>query len=850
MRKSIIKSTIVVIVFFAALFIIGNVMNKGNADMTTEMEAATYPVVSVNYGGFQINKMHGYRDVMEVDQMRECITPLAAGRKMQLTIDTYGNRIGGLRFEVRSVDGSRLIENTEVEGYEQSGDEIRVSFGIKDLIENNQEYLFVLVLTTGAGKEIRYYTRIVNPEEYYVADKLEYVRDFSNKTFDKEAAKSLTKYLESNAEGDNTTFGRVTIHSSFHQVTWGDLDITRISNPEITIKDLGAETGNFVMEYYVSMPYGSETNYYRVKEYYRIRHTADRIYLLDYERTMNQIFNEKGNAYANNKILLGIVGEEPILRESDGGNAAVFVSGNRLFSYNIVDNKLALLFGFYDGENMDARTLYDGHKIKILNVDEGGNVIFLVYGYMNRGRHEGQVGISVYYYDSTVNTVEEMAYIPCSHSQAILMKEVDQLSYINRNGKLYLLWDDQIYAVDVVKHSSEIVVENLTEENYKVSDSNRMVVWQNRAGIDEDEETAAYGELILMNLISGAQKTIQAGPRERIIPIGFMGEDLIYGIAREDDIQKDYAGNEVIPMYLVRIANESSGVLMEYRQENVYVLSGTVEGNQIILKRLQKTEDGTFTEIADDQIMNAESAQESKNTIEVAAVDKYEKLTQIALKSKIDVSTLLHLTPKEVLFEGGRNISLPEVSVPLDRYYVYGKYGIETVCTNEGRAVKLADGISGTVTAKDGSYIWQKGNRSLRNQIMAIQGEAISEGRDSLAVCLDTILAYEGVVRNSQYMLRRGDSVLDILKESLEDARVLDLTGCTLDAVLYYVNRDIPVLAMMQDGTAVLIVGFNEKNTVVMNPEIGNVYKVGMNDSTEWFEQNGNHFITYIRDTK
>ena len=848
--KSIIKSTIVVIVFFAALFIIGNVMNKGNADMTTEMEAATYPVVSVNYGGFQINKMHGYRDVMEVDQMRECITPLAAGRKMQLTIDTYGNRIGGLRFEVRSVDGSRLIENTEMEGYEQSGDEIRVSFGIKDLIENNQEYLFVLVLTTGAGKEIRYYTRIVNPEEYYVADKLEYVRDFSNKTFDKEAAKSLTKYLESNAEGDNTTFGRVTIHSSFHQVTWGDLDITRISNPEITIKDLGAETGNFVMEYYVSMPYGSETNYYRVKEYYRIRHTADRIYLLDYERTMNQIFNEKGNAYANNKILLGIVGEEPILRESDGGNAAVFVSGNRLFSYNIVDNKLALLFGFYDGENMDARTLYDGHKIKILNVDEGGNVIFLVYGYMNRGRHEGQVGISVYYYDSTVNTVEEMAYIPCSHSQAILMKEVDQLSYINRNGKLYLLWDDQIYAVDVVKHSSEIVVENLTEENFKVSDSNRMVVWQNRAGTGKDEETAAYEELILMNLISGAQKTIQAGTRERIIPIGFMGEDLIYGIAREDDIQKDYAGNEVIPMYLVRIANESSGVLMEYRQENVYVLSGTVEGNQIILKRLQKTEDGTFTEIADDQIMNAESAQESKNTIEVAAVDKYEKLTQIALKSKIDVSTLLHLTPKEVLFEGGRNISLPEVSVPLDRYYVYGKYGIETVCTNEGRAVKLADGISGTVTAQDGSYIWQKGNRSLRNQIMAIQGESISEGRDSLAVCLDTILAYEGVVRNSQYMLRRGDSVLDILKESLEDARVLDLTGCTLDAVLYYVNRDIPVLAMMQDGTAVLIVGFNEKNTVVMNPEIGNVYKVGMNDSTEWFEQNGNHFITYIRDTK
>lgn len=846
MKKSIIKSMIVIIVFFTALFVISDIMNKGNTDMTTEMEEATYPVVSINYGGFSINKLHGYREVMEVAQMRECITPLASGRKVTLDIDTFGNKIGGIRFEVRSVDGNRLIEDTKIEEYEQSEDKIRVSFGIKDLIENNQEYMLVLILTAG-GQEIRYYTRIINPEEYYVADKLEYIRDFSDKTFDKEAARDLTKYLESNTEGDNTTFGRVTIHSSFNQVTWGELDVTRISGPEITIKDLGAETGNFVMEYYVSMPYGSETNYYRVKEYYRIRYTAERIYLLDYERIMNQIFNEKANAYANNKIMLGITGEEIALRESDGGNVAVFVSGNRLFSYNLTDNKLALLFGFYDEKNMDTRTLYEGHKIKILNVDEGGNVIFLVYGYMNRGRHEGQVGISVYYYDSTVNTVEEMTYIPCSRPQALLMKEADQLSYINRNGKLYIMWEGQIYGVDVINYSSEIVVENLTEDNYKVSDSNRMIVWQNNASSD-GEGSRAGRELILMNLTSGAQKTIRAGSYERLIPIGFMGEDLIYGIARESDIQKDYAGNDIVPMYLVRIENESSGVLMEYRQEGVYILSGTVEGNQIILNRMQKQENGTYVEISDDQIMNAESTSESQNTIEVAAVDKYEKLTQIALKSKIEVEAMLHLTPKEVLFEGGRNIELPDSGEEQDRYYVYGKYGIETVCTDAGGAVKLADSISGTVTAENGSYIWKKGNRSLRNQIMAIQGEAAGEERNSLAVCLDTLLAYEGVVRNSEYMLRREDSVLSILEESLEDVRVLDLTGCSLDAMLYYVNRDIPVLAMMQDGSAVLLVGFNEKNTVVMNPETGSVYKVGMNDSAEWFEQNGNRFITYIKD--
>lgn len=841
MRTTLIKGAIVIIVFFSALFVISNLMNKGNADMTTEMGAATYPVIAMNYGGFRINVLHGYRDTMEVNQMRESLTPLVSGRKVNLDIDTYGNRVNGIRFEVRSVDGGRLIEDTTIEEYEQTNDQVKVSFGIKDLIENNREYLLVLILTMGNNDQIRYYTRIINPEEYYVADKLEYITDFSRKTFDKEAAKELTKYLESNSEGDNTTFGRVTIHSSFQQVTWGELDVKRETGEEITIKDLGPETGNFVMEYYVSMPYAGETCYYRVKEYYRIRYTEERIYLLDYERTMNQIFNEKGKVYANNKIMLGITGEEIPLRESEGGNVVAFVTGNRLYSYNLADNKLALLFGFYDEENSDSRTLYDGHKIKILNIDEGGNVFFLVYGYMNRGRHEGQVGISLSFYDSSVNTVEEMIYIPCDCSQDILMEEVDQLAYINKNGKLYLMWENRMYEIDIVNRSSEIVVENLTEENYKVSDSNRMVVWQ------KTDERLRSRELVLMNLVSGSQKTIRAGSGERIIPIGFMEEDLIYGIAREREIQEDYAGNSIIPMYVIRIENETAGVLKEYRQEDIYVLSGEVQGNQIILERVVKQEDGTFTETVEDQIMNSESELQTQNTIEIAAVDKYAKLTQISLKSKIEADALMHLTPREVLFEGGRGITLLESQEEIERYYVYGKYGIETVSTEAGKAVKLADSISGIVVAGDGEYIWKKGNRSLRNQIMAIQGEQMSEERNSLAVCLDTILAYEGIVRNSEYMLRRGDSVLTILRESLENEQVLDLTGCTLDSVLYYVNKDIPVLAMMEDGSAVLIVGFNEKNTVIMNPETGTVYKVGMNDSVSWFEQNGNRFITYIK---
>ena len=60
-------------------------------------------------------------------------------------------------------------------------------------------------------------------------------------------------------------------------------------------------------------------------------------------------------------------------------------------------------------------------------------------------------------------------------------------------------------------------------------------------------------------------------------------------------------------------------------------------------------------------------------------------------------------------------------------------------------------------------------------------------------------------------------------------------------------DREIPVLAMLGDGNAVLIIGFNEKNVVLMNPETDKVYKMGMNDAADWFTENGCHFISYVK---
>lgn len=841
MKKFLIKGAIVLAVFIAALFTISNIMNKGNTDMTTEMAQATFPVITLHHGGWEVNELHGYGDEMDVNYMRECITPLSVGRKLNLTMDTHARQIRELSFEVRSIDGERLIENSKVTDYEEAGGILTASLQLKDLIEDNKEYMLVILVKINGGQEIRYYTRVIHAEEFYTAEKLDYVMDFSGKTFDKEQAKELTKYLESSSKGDNTTFAKVDIHSSFKQVTWGDLNVERLTYPKVTIRELSSQTGSFLLKYYVGIKEGKRTGYFAVEEFYRVRYTAERMYLLDFERRMEQIFDTESDVFGNSSIDLGIMGDEVALKENEGGNVIAFVAGNRLFSYNVVDHKLAFLFGFYNSENKDERALYDQHRIQILNVDEGGNVTFMVYGYMNRGRHEGKTGISVFYYDGTVNTTEELIYIPYYKAPELLLAEVEQLSFVNRDGTVYLMIDNAIYGINVVSRMCETIVKNLQEGCYQVSDSNRMMVWQKGNKLYEGKE------LVLMNLNTGRQTVISAGRDEVIAPIGFMGEDLIYGIARENDIVLDDTGNIVFPMYCVKIQNETEGILKTYIQENVYVIKGSVEENQIILNRVKKDDDGEYETISDDHIMNAEVAEKMINNLEVVAIDVYEKITRINLKNEVAKTAVKILTPKEVLFEGGRNVLFEEQDVTLQRYYVYGKGGMEGIFMDVGNAVNLAYDVSGVVVNDAGGYVWQKGGRSTKNQIMAIKGEKATEEKSALAVCLDTMLEFEGISRNVPQLLQSGETVIEILETNLESAKVIDLTGCSLDAVLYYVNQDIPVLIMLEDGSAVLLIGFNEKNTVVMNPENGEVYKVGMNDSKEWFEQNGNRFITYIR---
>lgn len=838
MKNVIGKLAACIVVFIITLFVSSGIYNKGNEEQTTSMGQASLPLVHITTQGIAYNYLHGLKQEMDGSFFRDTITPLGEGRALSFVVDKYGNTISEISFEVRSIDGTRLVERTQVTDYEDKGDRIQANVTIKDLIEAGVEYNWILMLKIG-DETVRYYTRIIDGGGYHTYEKLNFVRDFHEKTFDKERAKDLVTYMESNARGDNTTLSLVDIHCSLNQVTWAQLNVSEITTPQIVISEIEPQTASIRMNYRVQTLEGRKRDEYNVVEFFRIRYTPDRTYLLDYERTMNQIFDPEADVYGGSKIMLGIRDSQVQMMESDGGSNLAFVNENQLFCYHAADKKMAYLFSFYDGD--DARANYDNHDIKILNVDETENVRFMVYGYMNRGVHEGSIGVCVYEYNGMLNTVEELIFIPYNKSYFTLKTDMEQLSYINRNGVFYIYLDGSILAINLMNRTCEEIAQNLQQGSFQVSDTNKMLVWQNSAD--------AYDctKLILMDLNTGETQEIDTAGDSRILPLGFIEEDLIYGVAEYADIRMDFSGSVTFPMNTVYIQNERGEVIKTYSREGIYVTDAAVEDNLITLTRVVKQEDGSYNSAEDDQIVNNQVEEKGYNSSEVVVTQTYEKIVQLALKNTLETKKPKNTKPLQVLFEGSRELAVA-VENPVSRYYVYGRYGIDGTFTHEAEAINLAYSISGTVVNQNGDYIWKRTTRSTRNQIMAITGKQCSEGNSELAVCLETILEFCGSIKNVQPMLDRGKTVRQILEENIKDVTVLDLRGVSLDAILYYVNQDIPVLVSLEDGSAMLVIGFNELNVVVMNPESGTVYKVGMNDATELFRQNGNMFVTYLKE--
>lgn len=832
MKKLIIKIAAFFLAFGLGLFIFSALMNREATEITVDMKEASLPVTSVVSDGFEINDMYGYTGTVDKNLLRDSLTPLEKGRTLSLLINTYGDEIKKISYEVRSADAARLVENTEVTDFKEENGKINLNIQIKDLIESDKEYIFGLNLTDKEGREIYYTTRIIYAEDFHQNELLKFATNFSTLTFDKEKAKSLISYLESDSTGDNSTFAHVNIHSSFDQITWGNLNIAAPEKVDIKIFEMDETTASIGLSYILNR----EEVYYKVNEYYRIRYTASRTYLLDYDRDMDAVFDaDDDSAITKSTVYLGITASDVNMMESEDGGVIAFVQNGALYSLREADSKIARVFSFFDNGGDDPRNLFDDHDIKIFSVDEAGNVQFMVYGYMNRGRHEGEVGVAVYYFNSSRNRLAEQVWIPASKSFEILKNDVELLSYTGGGNELSIYMDGAIYKVDLINCIAETVAGNLDRNSIMVSKNNRYVAWQSEDG----------ATVVLANLSSGRKREITRGSDYEVTPLGFVGDDFVYGVSGKSDYIKNSSGVSILPMSAVYIEDYEGTTLKTYTEENIYITRAVVTDAEVLLKRIyMQSGSGSYSSVSDDEIVSNIEEEVAKNTISAVTIDNLETVVEIDLAHKL-TAKVRTVKPEEVMVSSAVSLSIPTEQTD-ELYYVYSKGSITGIYATASEAVNAADTVAGIVVDNEQDYIWKKGDRKTETKITSIEGKGVNEGETSLAISLEEMLSNAGISVKVSDLLSADEDAMEIIEDKIQGSKALDLYGCSLSSVLYYVSQGTPVLARVDGGENVLIVGYDSKNTIIMDPTTGTVYKKGMNDSTAWFQTQGNEFVSYI----
>ena len=623
MSKKVIKPIVLIVVFIAALITFCITTNKGNKDMTTKQADATLPVMSFNLDKIKINTLHGYTTEMDPTKMRDCVIPISDDRKLSLSISTYGMAVDRISYKIRSMDGKRLVADDEISSFSNKDNTIQADISMPNVMDENTEYLLVFTITSGQDN-VYYYSRIMQTDGKAAAKVVEFAKKFHDETFIKDDKSFFTTYMETTT-GDRNTLAHVDLTSTVSQITWGSMAAAQYTNPVIALKEINDSYDVVTIDYVMSCVDGKgETEYYNVREYFRLRQTESRMYVLNYERTANQIFNSENSFISDSgSVMLGIRSSEAEYRANEAGSVICFVQEGDLYSYDINNGMIIKVFSFRDAEGIDERENWNHHDIKIVSVDEAGSIDFVVYGYMNRGTHEGEVGTGVYHYDGLAHTIDEEAFIPSKTSYEVVKAEMGKMLYLNEKNEFYLMMDDSLYRINLGSMSVKKVVEGLSTGSYCASESNRYFAW-----VDSANQYSS-NTIKVMDLKSGKTFEVKKGDDQYLCPLGFIGEDFIYGQANAADVVSDAAGNTTFPMNgLIILDTSDQSELKTYTPSGGYVEKISVDGYTVTIDLIAQN-NGVYAEIGQDTIMNREADSKQKIALDTSQSDT--KLTVSAI---------------------------------------------------------------------------------------------------------------------------------------------------------------------------------------------------------------------------
>ena len=320
----------------------------------------------------------------------------------------------------------------------------------------------------------------------------------------------------------------------------------------------------------------------------------------------------------------------------------------------------------------------------------------------------------------------------------------------------------------------------------------------------------------------------------------------MYGIANASDVVVDAAGNTTFPMKSLKIMDTSEGsgsILKEYVPQGAYIGNITVEGYTITVNLITGS-NGQYTSAGQDSIMNREADKDTVASVETTSVDEHQTQVQLALKNKPEDSNMKLITPKEVIVSKTPTVELK--TEENKRYYVYAKGNVTLATDSISEAIRKANEDLGVVIDEKQQYVWMRARKNYQAAFTDIAPADSDAGSGNIIKCISAMLVREGEGISVTDLIAQGYTPKQVLENTLKNSVVFDLTGCTVEEIIFYVSCQKPVFAMTASNSAVLITGYSSDSISYYDPDSGATKTMGQEEANQWFSSAGNIFFTYL----
>ena len=788
------------------------------------MQRASLPTMELSYEDKCQNLLFGYLDEMDLSQMRPNLLPVSERRKLSVTLHPYGNQMDQVVFQLRSIDGERLSDDGILDKWENIDGQMVRELMLTNLMEDGKEYMLIFLVRSGS-RTIRYYSRVVCQENGNTDAMLDFVHEFSDATF-RDGSDVIVNYIQPNDTMASDDLSLINIHSRYRMFVWNGLKPEIAGKVSTTVSELSGSQMTARLTYPVTVASESGSRRYEVEENYVVRFRNDTRYLLYYDRHMTERFNFASMQFDGGNIWLGMTDKPCSVSESPDGTKKAFVYEGQLWYYDSTENRMVSVFTYRDGE--DIRASHSGHEIRVMRINNDASMDFAVAGYHNRGIHEGRSGVSFCRYNPAGHQIDELYYIPSRASEDRLMTQIGGLTYVSDSDILYFLYGDTVYSLDLAGGEKMELASREGKHSFYGNRTESVVAWQE--GTRGQEE-----EIRVISLETGKLFTLTADSGEFLKILGFINDDLVYGIGRKADEGMLAGGSRILPHYRicfasVREALEDSG---SYGQEGYYIADTQILDTRMLVNRLTK-ENGIYQPASQDQIfLNAENRETDTGFVSSRQEEGFLKARFIVLK--LDPTGLSFQTKQCELPEKSLcPVFDSEVSGQESLYYAYSLGRLKGTFPDLSDAVAACYDEMGTVCGPEGNLLWSRETRALSKMLNLDEAVAAAEGETTLEHGAKTLLLYEKVPAADSLQISAGTDIGEALTEKY-GGMVCDLTGCTISQILFYINRGHPVLAVTGGDSAVLICGYETASAAWYDFTAGTYISMPLAEAESYF---------------